>query len=269
MGWGRFMTGKVSMEWHHGLFTNGSCDGAARGYRSKAYSLTGETNAKEAPMITSLETPLFTRRRLLLGGAVLAASRWLSRPTLAFAAEADGRASGASGAQAEAAGAAADSSAARPPGVPEGKPGDFKFLEGEWRIANRWRASAESPEWLTFEGEATCWSILGGVGSVEELRIPARNFSGMGLRLLDVERKLWSDFWVNAKSGVLTAPGTYGGFRDGVGTFVSQDVDGERPMQARGLWDGITGRSHRWSQAVSYDGGATWADTWRMEWKKV
>lgn len=45
-----------------------------------------------------------------------------------------------------------------------------------------------------------------GIGSVEELRIPARNFSGMGLRLLDVERRLWADHWVNARSGVLTPP---------------------------------------------------------------
>jgi hypothetical protein len=40
--------------------------------------------------------------------------------------------------------------------------------------------------------------ILAGVGSVEELRIPARNFSGMGLRLLDLEKKVWADHWVNA-----------------------------------------------------------------------
>ena len=38
------------------------------------------------------------------------------------------------------------------------------------------------------------------------------SFSGMGLRLLDVERKLWADFFVNAKSGVLTPPAAYGKF---------------------------------------------------------
>ena len=75
-----------------------------------------------------------------------------------------------------------------------GKPGDFDFLQGEWKIAHQ-RPKANSPgEWDHFEGEATCWSILGGIASIEELRIPARNFSGMGLRLLDSEKKLWSDF---------------------------------------------------------------------------
>lgn len=48
-------------------------------------------------------------------------------------------------------------------------------------------------EWIEFDGEATVHAILAGVGSVEELRTPARNFSGLGLRLLDVEKKVWAD----------------------------------------------------------------------------
>lgn len=191
-----------------------------------------------------------TRREVLAGGLLLAAMPLFARPSLA-------------------ADTAPDSANARPAGIPEGRAGDFSFLDGEWRIAHRWRASAGANDWLEFAGEATCWSILGGIGSVEELRIPARNFSGMGLRLLDVERKLWSDLWVNAKSGVLTTPGTFGGFRDGVGAFVSEDREGERPMLARGMWDRITGRSHRWLQSVSYDNGRSWADTWVMEWRKA
>lgn len=207
-------------------------------------------------MSAPLQRPsLLTRRQLLLGTAMAAAGHLLFRAGIANAAAA--------------AGAPVDSSAARPTEIPEGKPGDFKFLEGEWRIAHRWRASAEAKEWLSFDGEATCCSVMGGVGSVEDLRIPARKFNGMGLRLLDLERKVWSDYWVNAKSGVLGVPGTEGGFRDGVGTFTSEDKDGDRTVLARGMWDRITGHSHRWSQAVSYDGGATWLDTWLMDWKKV
>ena len=61
--------------------------------------------------------------------------------------------------------------------------GEFDFLNGEWTIAQR-RLKAPG-DWDVFEGQATCWSILGGVASVEELRIPARDFSGMGLRTLD------------------------------------------------------------------------------------
>jgi hypothetical protein len=151
--------------------------------------------------------------------------------------------------------------------VPPGKPGEFDFLAGQWAIANR-RPKAGGKDWDEFPGEATCWSILGGVCSTEELRIPARNFSGMGLRLLDVERKVWSDFWVNSKSGVLTTPGTTGGFVSGVGTFEADDKDGDAPIKVRGVWDRITPKSCRWHQAISRDSGKTWEPNWFMDWTR-
>lgn len=76
----------------------------------------------------------------------------------------------------------------------DGKPGEFDFLNGEWKIHHQRLQNSENKEWDIFEDKATCWSILGGIASVEELRIPAHNFSGMGLRLLDVEAQQWSDF---------------------------------------------------------------------------
>lgn len=158
-------------------------------------------------------------------------------------------------------------SPATPRAVPPGQPGEFDFLAGEWRIAHR-RLTAPNT-WDVFEGEATCWSILGGVGSIEELRIPARNFAGMGLRLLDVEARVWNDFWVNARSGVLTTPGQTGGFIDGVGTFEADDMDGDTPIKVRGIWDRITPNSCRWRQLVSRDAGASWEENWLMDWTKV
>ena len=149
-----------------------------------------------------------------------------------------------------------------------GKPGDFDFLAGQWRIRHR-RLPKSGAAWDVFEGEATCWSILGGVGSVEELRIPARNFSGMGLRLLDLESRVWSDFWVNAKSGVLTTPGTTGRFENGAGVFVSEEEDGGQVVKAAGIWDLITPTSCRWRQAVTRDGGQTWEQSWIMDWTRV
>ena len=147
-----------------------------------------------------------------------------------------------------------------------GKPGDFAFLDGEWRIANR-RLVAGA--WDHFPGEATCRSILGGVVSIEELRIPARDFAGMGLRVLDVANGVWIDHWVNARSGVLTGAGAAGVFVDGVGTFVSDMKDGDTPIQVRGIWDAITPTSCRWRQSLSRDGGATWDDNWLMDWTRV
>ena len=152
---------------------------------------------------------------------------------------------------------------------PVGRPGEFDFLKGEWQIQNKQLKASSKTEWDEFPGEATCWSILGGVGSIEELRIPAKNFSGMGLRLLDIEQKVWTDFWVNAKSGVLTTPGTAGNFVDGVGVFIGDDSDGEKPIKVKGVWDQITPTSCRWYQAVSWDNGATWKENWIMLWTRV
>ena len=153
--------------------------------------------------------------------------------------------------------------------VPPGKPGEFDFLTGQWAIAHRRLKTQGTTDWDEFAGEATCWSILGGIASIEELRIPARKFSGMGLRLLDVERKVWSDFWVNAAGGVLTTPGTTGGFVDGVGTFEAADTDAGKPILVRGVWDRITPRSCRWYQTVSRDAGKTWQPNWFMDWTRV
>lgn len=146
-----------------------------------------------------------------------------------------------------------------------GKPGEFDFLTGEWRIHNRF---LEGDKWIEFPGEATVIGILAGIASIEELRIPARQFSGMGLRLLDVEKRVWRDHWVNSKSGVLTVPGQSGSFVDGVGTFTVEEMDGEVKVVHRGVWDRIEKKSCRWFQGSSRDGGKTWKDTWFMDWTR-
>ena len=150
-----------------------------------------------------------------------------------------------------------------------GKPGDFDFLSGEWRIVNRWRRTT-ADAFIEFPGEATVHGILSGVASVEELRIPARGFFGMGVRLLDAEKKLWVDYWVNAKSGALGREGTTGSFENGAGIFDSADTEDGKPVIYRGMWDRIVpGISHRWSQSLSRDNGASWQDLWLMDWARA
>ncbi len=161
--------------------------------------------------------------------------------------------------------AAANAPAPAAANIPPGKPGEFDFLSGHWKIAHRKRRA--NGEWDTFAGEARCWSILGGIASIEELRIPARQFNGMGLRVLDVDKRVWSDFWVNAKSGVLVSPGVAGGFEGGIGIFES--VDDNPSMRSRGVWDRITPISCRWEQTFSKDGGKTWELDWSMDWTRA
>ncbi len=152
---------------------------------------------------------------------------------------------------------------------PAGKEGDFGFLSGHWTIKHR-RLTASNPDvWDSFEGEASCWSILNGTVSVEELRIPARDFSGMGLRTLNKEKHAWSDVWMNAKNGILITPGVEGYFENGEGVFITEERDGEQTILVRGAWDNISPATCRWQQATSSDGGKSWLTNWVMDWKRA
>lgn len=151
----------------------------------------------------------------------------------------------------------------------EGQIGDFNFLAGRWKIHHRRLKGNKRTEWDEFDGEATCWTVLGGAGSIEELRIPARDFSGLGIRLLDPQTGLWADFWVNGRDRVLTGPPTTGVFENGVGAFIADDVDDGHPIKVKGVWDKITPKSCRWYQATSRDGGKSWEENWIMEWTRV
>lgn len=147
-----------------------------------------------------------------------------------------------------------------------GRPGDFGFLDGQWRIRHLKR---RGEAWDRFEGEARCWSILGGIGHVEELMIPARDFNGLGLRMLDVAQRQWSDHWVNAKSGVVTTPGQTGSFENGAGLFASTYEDQGKTMHSMGIWDRIGPGQCRWRQVYSADGGKTWTHDWVMHWRRA
>lgn len=147
-----------------------------------------------------------------------------------------------------------------------GKPGDFDFLSGRWRIANLKRRDGA---WDRFDGEATVHGLLDGVCSVEELRIPARQFSGMGLRLLDRERGVWVDHWVNARSGVLGLPGMDGSFEDGAGLFESEETENGVRVLYRSVWDRISPAACRWQQGASRDGGRSWQLDWSMDWTRL
>lgn len=143
---------------------------------------------------------------------------------------------------------------------------DFDFLTGAWAISNRRRLP--SGEWDEFPGEATVWSALDGLASIEELRIPARDFAGMGVRVFNLETDRWADHWVSGRIGVVGEPMT-GTFADGVGTFTAEDDEDGVRVLARSVWDAITPTSCRWHQATSRDGGASWDVGWSMEWRRV
>jgi hypothetical protein len=106
------------------------------------------------------------------------------------------------------------------------------------------------------------------MASIEELRISRTKFIGMGVRVFDIAKRVWADHWVGGTVGVVNPPMT-GTFVDGVGTFLTDDVDDDGPYLARGIWDRITPTSCRWHQSSSRDSGETWDHNWFMDWTRV
>jgi hypothetical protein len=204
---------------------------------------------------------MYPRRLLLNGGAIFSTSALLACVS-----------SSASAPPVAPTGGASPGGAGKTPPAPTGKGvGDFEFLAGSWKVHHRKLKTgpASANDWELFEGEATVWSALGGIASIEELRVPSRNFSGMGIRLLDVTKRLWADYWVSGRDGILTPPPMWGGFENGVGTWLADDTDEGAPIKVRGVWDRITPSSCRWHQAVSRDGGKTWEGSWFMDWVRA
>ena len=103
---------------------------------------------------------------------------------------------------------------------------------------------------------------MGGLCNVDENDLGERG-QGLSFRSFDVEQQRWSIYWVNAASGALELP-VHGRFEGGVGRFEGDDTCAGRPVKVAFLWEPAAAGGARWSQAFSYDGGATWETNWVM-----
>lgn len=146
--------------------------------------------------------------------------------------------------------------------------GDFDFLAGTWSIRHRKLKGDAKDEWTEFVSSATVHRVLGGLGSIEELRNPDGSYLGMGVRVWLPEQRAWADHWTGAANGVVNPP-QLGRFVDGAGVFTSDETVEGVAWTYRGVWDRITPASCRWHQSSSSDGGKTWAWNWWMEWERL
>lgn len=147
---------------------------------------------------------------------------------------------------------------------------DFDFLHGSWDVVNRRlvKLLVGSDEWDEFPGRSVCHGFFGGAGSFEEISFPTKGFSGMTMRMFDPDKREWSIYWVNSRTGLLQPP-VYGRFAGGVGTFYGDDEHEGTPVRVRYLWSKITPTSGRWEQAYSTDDEQTWETNWIMEFTRV
>lgn len=142
---------------------------------------------------------------------------------------------------------------------------DFDFLHGHWRVTNR-RLRLRlcgCTEWDSFEATQYCMPWLDGLVNVDEMR-GADGPVGLSLRLFDLAAQQWRIHWVSPRDGLLQ-PAVQGRFVNGLGLFEGPDVHEGRPIRVRFIWSGTHGRTPRWEQAFSGDGGQTWETNWTMD----
>jgi hypothetical protein len=139
---------------------------------------------------------------------------------------------------------------------------DFDFIAGAWTLENRrlkqrWVGSSEWDEFPAVD----CGAVyLGGVVNIDELAFPTKGWAGVTFRTFDLEKRQWSIYWVNSKTGKMFPP-VVGGFQGDRGEFYGEDDDDGKPVKVRFLWIKRGPDHAHWEQAFSLDG-----KTWEVNW---
>lgn len=145
---------------------------------------------------------------------------------------------------------------------------DWDWLVGRWHVRHQKLKErlVGSTEWVNFEGNCVNWPLLDGWGNVDDNRFDAPDgvYRGVGLRAFDPVAGQWAIWWLDSRAPEKIDVPVRGGFRDGVGIFLSDDVWNGTPVTVRFRWSEIQANSAVWDQAFSTDGGATWESNWVM-----
>lgn len=150
---------------------------------------------------------------------------------------------------------------------------DFDFLIGAWKVRHR-RLKGRlvgATEWMEFDGTCVMRTLMGGAGNVEDnfLDLPGEPYRAVGLRAFDPKTGAWSIWWLDSRYLQNLDPPVVGGFENGVGTFLADDVHDGKPIKVRFQWSDITTKSAIWRQAYSPDAGATWETNWEMRFTRT
>jgi hypothetical protein len=154
-------------------------------------------------------------------------------------------------------------------GLPTGDIHDFDFFVGEWnsvnrRLKKRW---VGSDDWDVFPNTVRCESRMGGVVNIDEVVFPTKGWSGMTIRTFSLEKRQWSLYWINSRTGELFPP-VVGGFTGDYGEFYGDDTDEGQPIKVVFRWTRLGPDAAHWEQAFSLD-GKQWETNWMVEHKRV
>jgi hypothetical protein len=142
---------------------------------------------------------------------------------------------------------------------------DFDFAVGTFHTHIR-RAPdpfAQPGTWLTYDGIKTTRQILDGNGDVETIEADGpSHLSVLNLFFYDKTTHQWNLYF--PQGNAMGAP-AIGEFRDGVGTFMSQDSYKGRSMLVRQQWTPTGANSYHFEQSYSADFGKTWVSNFMAD----
>jgi hypothetical protein len=152
---------------------------------------------------------------------------------------------------------------------------EFDFIFGDWDIHNRKRRNSADPtceEWVEFETTSRTEPVFGGLSHLERItagpEAPGGAWEGLTLRQLDPADGRWRIWWASSRRPGHVDPPLVGGFTDGVGVFTGADTLAGTPIELRFTWTNPEPDRARWTQELSWDGGASWRLDWVMDFRR-
>lgn len=153
---------------------------------------------------------------------------------------------------------------------------DFDFVVGTWEVRHRRLVDMLDPAcdaWETFSGTSRAEPVLGGIGNVDRLWVPAtpggEPLEGLTLRLFEPATRTWRIWWSSTTRPGRLDPPMEGRFVDGVGAFANEDVIDGVAIGVRFAWRDTATPAPHWEQEFSFDGGQTWRMTWSMDFTRA
>ena len=146
---------------------------------------------------------------------------------------------------------------------------NFDFLHGNWRMEHRRMVGrlVGSTSWQAFDGTCRCIPTMAGAGNIDDVvvNLPEGSYRAMALRSFDKVSGLWAIWWLDGRSPHGLDVPVIGGFRNGVGEFLADDILNGSPIGVRFQWSLTDQGVPHWEQAFSPDGGVTWEVNWVNE----
>lgn len=147
---------------------------------------------------------------------------------------------------------------------------EFDFWVGEWDVLLRIKQDDQTWKDSRY-AQANIYRVLGGKAILElwDEKVEGPGIRGFSLRLYDHEQGHWV-LYLNWPGPNRSAMGRLTGeFRHGRGEFFSTRMaDDSTEIISRYTFSDISPQSLRWDDAYSRDGGATWSNSWIMEFSR-